>query len=94
MSQRTGCRFGDKHMSQSMISDKIWDQSSEKEVSHPILTKAARLQLFGKSPVGVYLRLNRRIWQLLPSRVRNFSPVREYGTLLHQLVCLHSRRQQ
>ena len=31
-----------------------------------ILAKGARLQLFGKSPVVIYLRL-RRIWQLLPS---------------------------
>ena len=34
-----------------------------------ILAKAARGKLFGKSPVGIYWRLNRRIWQLLPSRV-------------------------
>ena len=59
-----------------------------------ILAKAARLQLFGKSPVGIYLRLNRRIWQLLPSRVRNFYPIRAYGACMHSLVCLHASRQQ
>jgi SAM-dependent methyltransferase len=63
-------------------------------VSHPILAKAARLQLFGKSPAGLYLRLNRRIWQLLPSRVRSFYPIRAYGAWLHSLVCLHATRRQ
>lgn len=64
------------------------------EVSHPILAKAARLQFLGKSPAGFYLRLNKRIWELLPSRVRNLHPVRSYGAWLHKLVCLSARRQQ
>lgn len=61
---------------------------------HSILAKAARLQVLGKSPAGFYLRLNRRIWERLPSRVRNLHPVRSYGALLHTLVCLSARRQQ
>jgi SAM-dependent methyltransferase len=64
------------------------------EVSHPILTKAARLQVLGKSPAGFYLRLNKRIWEWLPSRVRNLYPVRSYGAWLHTLVCLGAKRQQ
>ena len=61
---------------------------------HPILAKAARLQVLGKSPAGFYLRLNKRIWQRLPSRVRNLYPVRCYGAWLHTLVCLRASRQQ
>src|ERR1700746_1217044 len=61
---------------------------------HPILAKAARLQVLGKSPAGFYLRLNKRIWERLPSRVRNLQPVRSYGAWLHTLVCLCARRQQ
>jgi SAM-dependent methyltransferase len=66
----------------------------DEQVSHPILAKAARLRFFGKSPVGLYLRLNRRIWQLLPSRVRSFYPIRAYGAWLHSLVCLRATREQ
>jgi SAM-dependent methyltransferase len=63
-------------------------------MSHPIVAKAVRLRLFGKSPVGFYLRLNRTIWQLLPSRMRNFYPIHAYGLWLHYLVCVYSARQQ
>src|SRR6266699_7091257 len=64
------------------------------QVFNPILEKAASVQFFGKSPAGFYLRLNKRIWRCLPSRVRNLYPVRSYGAWLHSLVCLSARRQQ
>src|SRR5947208_9601692 len=63
------------------------------QVFHPILEKAARLQFFGKSPASLYLRLNKGIWERLPSRVRNLYPIRSYGTWLHNLVCLRARRE-
>ena len=63
-------------------------------MSHPILAKAACLHVLGKSPAGFYLRLNKRIWERLPSRVRNWYPVCCYGAWLHSLVCLRARRQQ
>ena len=61
---------------------------------HPILTKATRLEVFGKSPAGLYLRLNKRIWEQLPSRVRDLYSLHSYGAWLHTLVCLRARRQQ
>jgi SAM-dependent methyltransferase len=64
------------------------------QVLHLILAKAVSLQVLGKSLVGFYLWLNRRIWQRLPSRVRNLYPVRRYGAWLHALVCLRASRQQ
>ena len=64
------------------------------EVYHPILTKAARFQVLGKSPASLYLRLNKRIWEGLPARLRDLYPVRSYGAWLHTLVCLLARRQQ
>jgi hypothetical protein len=64
------------------------------QVSHPILAKAARLQVLGKSPAGFYLRLNKWIWKHLPSRVCDLYPVRSYMTWLHTLVCLSAKRQQ
>jgi chemotaxis methyl-accepting protein methylase len=64
------------------------------QVYHPILAKAARFQVLGKSPAGFYLRLNKRVWERLPSRVRNLHALRSYGAWLHSLVCLGARRQQ
>jgi SAM-dependent methyltransferase len=64
------------------------------QVFHPILVKAASLQVFGKSPAGFYLRVNKWIFQRLPSRVRDSHPVRCYGAWLHTLVCLRANRQQ
>ena len=59
-----------------------------------ILAKTANLEVLGKSPVGFYLRINKRIWQSLPSGARNFYPVRCYGAWLHTLVRLHANRRQ
>ena len=67
---------------------------AKKRVFHLILAKAASLQVLGKSPAGFYLRVNRRIWQCLPSPVRNFYPLRCYGALLHTLVRLRPGREQ
>jgi len=64
------------------------------QVFHPILAKAVRFQVLGKSPAAFYLRLNKRIWERLPSRVRNLYPVRSYGAWLYALVCLRAKRQQ
>src|SRR6476660_10160980 len=63
------------------------------QVFHPILEKAAHLQVLGKSPASLYLRLNKRIWERLPSHVRNLYPIRSYGTWLHNLFCLRARRE-
>jgi SAM-dependent methyltransferase len=64
------------------------------QVDHRLLTKAAQFRLLGKSPAGFYLRLNKRVWECLPSRVRNLHALRSYGEWLHSLVCLGARRQQ
>jgi len=63
------------------------------QVFHPILAKAASVQLWGKSPAGLYLRLNKWVWERLPSRVRDLYPIRSYGAWLHTLVCVRSRRE-
>jgi SAM-dependent methyltransferase len=66
----------------------------DKQLSHPILAKAANLQIFGKSPASFYLRLNKRIWNRLPTDVRDLHLIRSYGVWLHTLVCLRAMRQQ
>jgi chemotaxis methyl-accepting protein methylase len=57
------------------------------------LAKAADPRLLGKSPANFYLRLNRRLWQRLPSRMRDWHLIRTYGAWLHTLVCLRARRE-
>jgi CheR methyltransferase, SAM binding domain len=71
------------------------------KVSEPIdaafpslVAKAARLRFFGKSPAGFYLRLNKQVWDVIPSSLRNFYPVRAYGTWLQSLVRLSATREQ
>jgi chemotaxis methyl-accepting protein methylase len=63
-------------------------------MSRAVLAKAAGLKLFRKSPAGFYLRLNRRIWEVSPIGLRNFSPVCAYGAWLYSLVRLLAARQQ
>ncbi len=59
-----------------------------------ILAKAARLRLFGKHPAGFFLRLNRRIWEIIPADVRNSYLIRAYGAWLQSLVRLVETREQ
>ncbi len=59
-----------------------------------LLAKTATLKLFGKSPAGIYLRLNKWLWDSIPIGVRNFYPIRAYGTWLHGLVQLTATRRQ
>ncbi len=61
---------------------------------HSIWAKAARLRLFGKSPAGVCLRLNKPIWALLPPGLRNLYPFRVYGTWLQSVVRVIATREQ
>jgi hypothetical protein len=66
----------------------------ESQTLRLMLTRAAKLRLLGKSPTGFFLRLNKRIWELLPPHVLDSYFVRNYGTWLHTLVCLHADRRQ
>jgi chemotaxis methyl-accepting protein methylase len=53
-----------------------------------------RLQMPRKSPIGVYLRLNKRVWKRLPSRFLNSALIFSYGTFLQKLVRRRSNRRQ
>lgn len=60
-------------------------------------TWAARLvrsRILGKSPLNAYLRLNRRLWNHLPSSFAALSPIRSYGNFLQRLVRIQSLRAQ
>lgn len=59
-----------------------------------IFARAARLNLFRKSPAKVYLRLNKPIWEIIPRGLHNSRPVHAYGTWLQSLVRLSATREQ
>ena len=58
------------------------------------LTRLVKLRIFGKSPIGVYLRLNERLWNQLPASFTALSPIRLYGNLLHTLARINGVRGQ
>jgi chemotaxis protein methyltransferase CheR len=58
------------------------------------LTRLARSRIFGKSPVGAYLRLNRLLWSSLPGSLIASHPLRLYGDFLNTLARKHSPRGQ
>ena len=62
-------------------------------VSQPLFARAARFRLVGKLPANFFLRLNQRIWQCLPARVRDSHLLRSYGAWLHCFVRLRRRHQ-
>ena len=64
------------------------------QVSYPVVAITACLHLLKKSPVGLYLRLNRWIWQHLSLRTRNSPFLRCHGAWLHALVCRRASRRQ
>jgi chemotaxis protein methyltransferase CheR len=58
-----------------------------------MLERMAKMQVFGKSPFGAYLRLNEWMWSRLPRSVTALGPITSYGRLLHSLVLLRGERQ-
>ena len=65
-----------------------------RQVFQPLLAKAANVRVLGKSPAAFYLRVNKWIWQRLPSSVLNLYPLRRYGGWLHTLVCVRGGWEQ
>ncbi len=64
----------------------------EGTLADSFLARAAGFTVLGKSPAGVYLRVNRSAWDLLPGAVRRSRILCSYGELLHRLVCLYASR--
>ena len=56
--------------------------------------KILRVRIFGKSPVGGFLRVNQWIWNHLSPSWRNLSVVRAYGYVLNALVRRYADRTQ
>ncbi len=47
-----------------------------------------------RSPIGMYLRLNKWVWKRLPPAALNSSPISSYGMFLQKLVHSRSERRQ
>jgi SAM-dependent methyltransferase len=58
------------------------------------LRRLVRFKVLGKTPMNVYLRLNRRIWNTFPSSVTAMNLICLYGKFLHTLVRMQSVRSQ
>ncbi len=58
------------------------------------LTRLIQLRVFGKSPVGAYLRLNQQLWDRLPPRAASAGSLRSYGRFLHRLARVQGNRAQ
>jgi SAM-dependent methyltransferase len=58
------------------------------------LARMVRLRIFGKSPMGSYMRLNRHLWSKLPASVTALYPMRLYANRLHALARIHGTRGQ
>ncbi len=60
----------------------------------PPLTAILRARIFKKSPLHLFIRINRRVWNNLPPSVMNLPATRFYGALLNRLVRLSAIRKQ
>jgi len=58
------------------------------------LARIASLKVLGRSPVGVYLRLNRKVWGRLSTSIIALGPVHRYGNFLQRLTRAQGGRAQ
>jgi chemotaxis methyl-accepting protein methylase/mannose-6-phosphate isomerase-like protein (cupin superfamily) len=57
-------------------------------------TRLVRMELFGKSPVRAWLRLNQAMWDKLPPSFTGLAPIRRYGDFLHMVARRQGKRAQ
>lgn len=56
--------------------------------------RIVRLRVFGKSLTNAFLRVNRRVWNILAPSASRFRPIEWYGRLLHALARTNDIRAQ
>jgi len=59
-----------------------------------LLMRLASCKVFGKSPIGAYLRLNQALWNRLPSSCVDSRAMQVYAGFLNLLARLHKPRSQ
>jgi chemotaxis methyl-accepting protein methylase len=57
-----------------------------------VTVKFLRLKVFGKSPVGAFLRLNKNLYRHFSPRITKLRLMRIYGNWLHALVRMYAKR--
>lgn len=57
-------------------------------------TRLVKLRIFGKSPTNAFLRINQRLWEILPSSLADSWPLRWYGRFVHALARIQRIRAQ
>jgi SAM-dependent methyltransferase len=61
------------------------------------LTRLVTWTIFGKTPIGAYLRVNQALWRRLPKLPESFTalaPIRRYGEFLYKLTRIRGFREQ
>lgn len=58
------------------------------------LTRLVRLRIFGKSPTNAFLRINQRIWKIIPPSLVGPRLFDWYGRFLHELARINGVRAQ
>lgn len=58
------------------------------------LTRFVKLRVFGKSLTNAFLRVNRRVWNILPPSLIRLRPIDWYGRFLHALARTNGVRAQ
>ena len=77
-----------------------WNRDAIGHESSAPLPNASRwsrllgLRVFGKSPVGAFLRVNRLVWNHLPASVTSLALLRRYGEFSHRVARAHDQRGQ
>jgi len=77
-----------------------WNPDVVRRDSTPIVdagsrfTRLLRLTVLGKSPLTAYLRMNQRLWNILPSFLAALRPILWYSTFLHMLARIYAVRGQ
>src|SRR6516165_3593542 len=57
-----------------------------------VTVKILRTKVFGRSPVGAFLRLNKHIYGYFSPRITKLGLMRVYGNWLHALVRMYTKR--
>jgi len=58
------------------------------------LTRLVRLRVFGKSPTNAFLRINQRVWKIIPPSFVGLRLFDWYGRFLHELARINGVRAQ
>lgn len=75
-------------------SDVVTSDPGFRPNNRPWLDQLIQLRLFGKSPVGAFLRINQRLWNGFPQHIASSDPMRRYGAFLYKLTRAHGGQAQ